>query len=105
VVSPLCSVCAEPGPQSQQQGQTPPPICMATRNEFLPRNAWATRFGNLDLEPSAYTLASRLLQNSPLKEDLTNQPQQALADLVPSKISTIVLGGTTALHTYRCGGR
>ena len=39
-----------------------------------PRNAWATRSGNLDLEPSAYTLASRLLQNSPLKEDLTSQP-------------------------------
>jgi hypothetical protein len=39
---------------------------MATRNEFLCRNAQAIRFGNLDLATSAYTLASRLLPNSPL---------------------------------------
>jgi hypothetical protein len=40
---------------------------MATRNEFLPRNARATRFA-----------ASRLLQNSPLKEAWQTNPQQAL---------------------------
>jgi hypothetical protein len=40
---------------------------MAIRNEFIHRNAQATRFGNMDLAPSACTLASRLLQNSPLK--------------------------------------
>jgi hypothetical protein len=39
---------------------------MAIRNEFLRRNAVATRFGNLDLASSACTLASRLLPNSPL---------------------------------------
>jgi hypothetical protein len=39
---------------------------MAIRNEFLCRNAQAIRFGNLDLAPSACTLASRLLPNSPL---------------------------------------
>src|SRR6266436_1746645 len=68
-VSPLCSVCAECGPQSwkRQQGRAPPQTCMATRNEFLCRNARATHFGNLDLAPSACTLASPLLPNSPLK--------------------------------------
>ena len=40
---------------------------MAVRNEFLRRNARATHFGNLDLVPSASTLASRLLPSSPLK--------------------------------------
>jgi hypothetical protein len=40
---------------------------MAVRNEFLRRNARATRFGNLDLVPSAWTLASRVLPNSPLR--------------------------------------
>jgi len=40
---------------------------MAVRNEFLGRNARATHFGNLDLVPSASTLASRLLPSSPLK--------------------------------------
>src|SRR5436190_8865448 len=40
---------------------------MATCNEFLNRNARATRFGNLDLVPSAHPLASRLLPNSPLR--------------------------------------
>jgi hypothetical protein len=39
---------------------------MAIRNEFLCRNAQAIRFGNLDLAPSACTLASPLLPNSPL---------------------------------------
>src|SRR5437667_11419394 len=54
------SVCAECGPQSRKrkQRQAPPPICVATRNEFLRRNARATRFGNLDLAPSACTLRS-----------------------------------------------
>src|SRR5215470_4321732 len=39
---------------------------MAIRDEFLCRNAQAIGFGNLDLAPSAYTLASSLLPNSPL---------------------------------------
>lgn len=39
---------------------------MAIRNEFLFRNAQATRFGKMDLAPSACTLASRLLPHSPL---------------------------------------
>jgi hypothetical protein len=51
----------------RQHGQAPPQTCMATRNEFLCRNARATRFGNLDLAPSVCTLASPLLPNSPLK--------------------------------------
>jgi len=40
---------------------------MAVRKKFLRRNAWATDFGNMDLVPSASTLASRLLPSSPLK--------------------------------------
>jgi len=40
---------------------------MAIRNEFLHRNAQATGFGDLDLAPSACTLASRLLPHSPLR--------------------------------------
>jgi len=40
---------------------------MAIRNEFPRRNVQAARFGNVDLVPSTCTLASRVLQNSPLK--------------------------------------
>jgi hypothetical protein len=55
---------------------------MAVRNEFLRRNAGATHFGNLDLVPSASTLASRLLPSSPLKSGLTNR-------LLPGKATRI----------------
>lgn len=40
---------------------------MAIRNEFPRRNVQAARFGNVDLVPSTWTLASRVLQDSPLK--------------------------------------
>src|SRR5262245_52362511 len=40
---------------------------MAIRDEFLARYAQAIRFGNLDLAPPAWKLASRLLPNSSLK--------------------------------------
>jgi hypothetical protein len=49
---------------------------MAIRHEFLRCNAKAPRFGNLDLAPSACTLASRLLPHSPLRASLEIQPKQ-----------------------------
>src|SRR4029077_7873976 len=49
---------------------------MAIRHEFLRCNAKAPRFGNLDLAPSACTLASRLLPHSPLRASLEIQRKQ-----------------------------
>src|SRR5882724_7999643 len=55
---------------------------MAICNEFLRPNARATRFGHLDLAPSACTLASRLLPNSPLSCLLpSNKSEQSRLEL------------------------
>src|ERR1700761_649815 len=49
---------------------------MAIRHEFLRCNGKARRFGNLDLAPSACTLASRLLPHSPLRASLETRSKQ-----------------------------
>jgi len=66
---------------------------MAIRHEFLRCNAKAPRFGNLDLAPSACTLASRLLPHSPLRASLEIRPKQMrrFIELSAMKMNPLIL--------------
>jgi len=75
---------------------------MAIRNEFLHRNAQATRFGNMDLAPSACTLASRVLPHSPLRAGWQVGCRVGKSSLT---ISAKPVGGGVAVSAVDCTGR